>query len=189
MSAASMGEVVACIIRVPVEVVKQRMQTNRYNQIHAAVKDIIQVHGFKGMYRGFLMTIMREIPFTCIQFPLYEHFKSIISRHQSSPVSSLQAAVCGSVAGGIAAAFTTPLDVLKTRAMLSDSKDMNATSLSKLWKMAVQLVKEEGVSRLFSGIGPRVLWISLGGFVFLGAYEQTRTILESRSAKSKAHSL
>jgi solute carrier family 25 (mitochondrial S-adenosylmethionine transporter), member 26 len=29
-----------------------------------------------------------------------------------------EAAICGSIAGGIAAATTTPLDVLKTRVML-----------------------------------------------------------------------
>lgn len=31
---------------------------------------------------------------------------------------SYEAAVCGSIAGGTAAAITTPLDVLKTRVML-----------------------------------------------------------------------
>jgi len=30
-----------------------------------------------------------------------------------------EAAVCGSIAGGVGAAFTTPLDVLKTRIMLA----------------------------------------------------------------------
>ncbi len=35
------------------------------------------------------------------------------------PLSPLQGAVCGAIAGGIAAAATTPLDVAKTRVMLA----------------------------------------------------------------------
>lgn len=34
------------------------------------------------------------------------------------PLYAHEAAICGSIAGGIAAASTTPLDVLKTRVML-----------------------------------------------------------------------
>lgn len=30
---------------------------------------------------------------------------------------------------------------------------------------------------LFAGIQPRVMWISIGGFVFFGAYEQAKTFL------------
>lgn len=29
----------------------------------------------------------------------------------------------------------------------------------------------------FSGVGPRVTWISIGGFVFFGAYEQSKQML------------
>lgn len=31
----------------------------------------------------------------------------------------------------------------------------------------------------FSGVQPRVLWISIGGFVFFGAYEQSTRLLMS----------
>ena len=33
--------------------------------------------------------------------------------------------------------------------------------------------------RLFAGVVPRVLWISLGGFVFLGAYEKFSMYLQT----------
>ena len=40
-----------------------------------------------------------------------------------------------------------------------------------------KIAAEEGVVALFSGIAPRVVWISVGGAVFFGAYEATRKVL------------
>jgi solute carrier family 25 S-adenosylmethionine transporter 26 len=31
----------------------------------------------------------------------------------------------------------------------------------------------------FSGVGPRVMWISIGGFVFFGAYEKSFSMLKT----------
>jgi hypothetical protein len=56
-----------------------------------------------------LTTVMREIPFSAIQFPLYEGLKRKWGEQQGAPVNSLQAGLCGSFAGSIAAAVTTPL--------------------------------------------------------------------------------
>ena len=39
------------------------------------------------------------------------------------------------------------------------------------------IYREEGGAALFSGIGPRVGWITLGGFVFFGAYEKAQEML------------
>lgn len=75
--------------------------------------------GISGFYRGFGITIMREIPFTSIQFPLYEFLKLRTSKWTGEkPLPWHHASMCGSIAGGVAAALTTPLDVLKTRVML-----------------------------------------------------------------------
>jgi solute carrier family 25 (mitochondrial S-adenosylmethionine transporter), member 26 len=128
-----------------------------------------------GLYRGYGITLMREIPFAAIQFPLYEKAKLWIRDWQHSPATPMQAAACGSIAGGIAAAATTPLDVLKTRLMLGTDKRgvpyVNAMDVLR------RTVAEEGRGALFSGIQPRVMWISIGGFVFFGAYEGFKTIL------------
>lgn len=84
--------------------------------------------------------------------------------------NAFEAGICGSVAGGTAAALTTPLDVVKTRIMLSKTK-------TGIISMFYNIYAKEGPSVFFKGIGPRVTWISFGGFIFLGAYEGVREII------------
>lgn len=78
MGAASCSEVVACLIRVPTEVMKQRYQANQLKQgasLAGNITELINKEGIFGFYRGFGSTILREIPFSLIQFPLYEALK------------------------------------------------------------------------------------------------------------------
>ena len=86
-----------------------------------------------------------------------------------------KAAICGSISGGIAAAFTTPLDVVKTRLMLG--KDTNGKLYKNAFDVVQRVASEEGPKTFLSGIQPRVMWISIGGFVFFGAYEGFKSIL------------
>jgi len=177
MLSASIGEVAACLIRVPTEVIKTRTQTSSYGAAHAsslaAAKLVLQNEGLSGFYRGFSITIMREIPFTSFQFPLYEFLKLKLSQKLNRKLLyAHEAAVCGSIAGGAAAALTTPLDVLKTRVML-DLRDAKTEKLSSLYTRFRTIYGIEGAHALFAGVVPRTLWISAGGAVFLGVYEWT----------------
>jgi solute carrier family 25 S-adenosylmethionine transporter 26 len=168
----------ACTVRVPIEVLKQRMQVLQYNTgLISAIGQLYRTDGILGFYRGFQATIQREIPFATLQFPLYEYLKRTW-RHREDTImlTPWKAAICGSIAGGITAALTTPLDVIKTRIILSHKEDVK-TYNSPLSSFRV-LLAEGGVRRLFAGVGPRVVWISLGGFIFFGAYEKVKMVLE-----------
>lgn len=191
MAAASIGESAACMIRVPTEVIKAKMQTNATNasslsktfrmvleETRAGSGPLGKLTG--GLYRGYGITLMREIPFAMIQFPIYEFLKKYWTENLRGgvPVNPLQAAACGSFGGAIAAAATTPLDVVKTRLMLGADKD------GKLYEGALDVVRRTAAENparkyavFFSGIQPRVMWISIGGFVFFGAYEGFKTTL------------
>uniref|UniRef100_A0A8C4QAI7 Mitochondrial S-adenosylmethionine carrier protein n=1 Tax=Eptatretus burgeri TaxID=7764 RepID=A0A8C4QAI7_EPTBU len=99
MTAASVGEVVACVIRVPVEVVKQRAQAFSEMSTRRAFVFTLQQEGILGFYRGFKCTAAREVPFSLVQFPLWEFFKKYWSGRQGRAVDPWQGAVCGAFAG------------------------------------------------------------------------------------------
>jgi len=175
MVSASAGEVAACLIRVPTEVIKTRTQTSLYGSLaqssFAAARLVLTTEGIRGFYRGFGSTVMREIPFTSLQFPLYELLKVQLARSLGKEkLPAYEAALCGSAAGAVAAALTTPLDVLKTRVML-DLRDPTKQKLPSLPARLKQIYASEGLKALFAGVVPRTLWISAGGAVFLGVYE------------------
>lgn len=135
MLAASVSEVVACLVRVPMEVVKQRRQTITDNRMTSwmILKHAYKTEGFrKGLYRGFFSTIIREVPFSVIQFPILEYLKKIYrcKFKKNKPLDSWEVAVCGSIAGGTAAAITTPLDVAKTRIMLANREHIKSGELT-----------------------------------------------------------
>lgn len=167
--AASVAETAACLVRVPTEVVKQRMQIGEFASLRQALPTILKTEGVGRLYSGFGVTIMRDIPFSCIQFPIYEGLKVAWARAQGGETSALQGAACGSLAGGVAAAATCPLDVVKTRLMLG--ADKHGVAYASARDVAGRVVRDEGAATLLSGIQPRVGWTTVGGFVFFGAYE------------------
>ena len=119
MFSASCGEVMACLVRVPTEVVKQRIQAGMHGNVRSVLSDIFRKDGPMGLYKGFNITIFREVPFSLLQFPMYEKLKSLIRLHRADEdVPAVMAAACGSFSGAISAAATTPMDVIKTRVML-----------------------------------------------------------------------
>ena len=172
MIAASAGEVAACAVRVPTEVIKQRAQAAQQPSSMAALRYILAQRSeiglmgvWREMYRGWGITIVREVPFTAIQFPLWEGMKGWRrQRTGRGEVTAVESGVLGSVAGAVAAGLTTPLDVLKTRMMLAKEKQAAVPLFMHIWK-------QSGPKAFFAGIGPRIMWISAGGAIFLGSYQ------------------
>jgi solute carrier family 25, member 39/40 len=82
---------------------------------------IVEQDGFGALYRGLRPTLWRDVPFSAIYWLCLEEMRLLWIRHSRStaPISpseqAMQAFVNGAVSGMIAACFTTPFDVLKTR--------------------------------------------------------------------------
>ncbi|XP_023932372.1 S-adenosylmethionine mitochondrial carrier protein [Lingula anatina] len=175
MTAAACGEVAGCLARVPTEVVKQRAQANPSARVLDIFRTTLQQEGIRGLYRGYTTTVLREIPFSFIQFPLWEIMKKSWSRRQGASVNPWQSSICGAISGAIAASVTTPLDVAKTRIMLAEHGSCLASG-SLLFALK-QVYGEKGTRGLFAGVVPRTLWIAIGGGIFLGVYDKVKLII------------
>lgn len=201
MLASSLGEIAACAIRIPTEVVKQRAQAGLFNGSSLSTfLDILALrhrqhpnqgsHGgggggyltlVKELYRGGAVTVAREVPFTIVQFSLWEYLKEVYSTRQhvrfgreDGVVTAIESAVFGSAAGAVAAGLTTPLDVLKTNMMLARRQDgVKGDTLSREGPASImwRIWREERWRGLFRGVVPRIAWISVGGAIFLGTYQ------------------
>ncbi|KAK4601647.1 hypothetical protein RGQ29_010985 [Quercus rubra] len=151
LTAGAIGGAASSLVRVPTEVIKQRLQTGQFASAPDAVRLIVAKEGFKGLY--------------------------VARRDLNDPEN----AIIGAFAGAITGAITTPLDVIKTRLMVQGS----ANQYKGICDCVRTIVKEEGSHALLKGIGPRVLWIGIGGSIFFGVLERTKQILAQKRPPSQ----
>ncbi|CAI2377596.1 unnamed protein product [Moneuplotes crassus] len=182
--AASIAESTQALVRNPFEVIKQNQQIGKYETIIQAGKDIYSHKGIGGFYRGYFSLIMREIPFSGLQFPLYEYLKRLqiayLSRSRNIKPEEVEMkfwnnAINGSLAGSIAGFIITPIDVIKTRRMTADVQKKQIS----IPKLVSEIYSEAGMRGLYRGAMIRVLYLSFGGSAFFGIYEKIKNSLES----------
>ncbi|KAL5966771.1 S-adenosylmethionine mitochondrial carrier protein [Taenia solium] len=118
----------------PMDTIKTRLQSAAH-----VVKP-----GWRGLYRGYWSQVSRGLPFSLIQYPIWELLKRgmehynrrqtldaslldfkvgeecFFNSNESNSLSKKQFAVCGAIAGAIGGSSTTPMDVAKTRIMLAE---------------------------------------------------------------------
>lgn len=162
----------ASLTRVPTEVIKQRLQTREFAGAVGAIKSILAKEGVRGLYAGYGAFLMRDLPFDAIEFVAYEQLRKAAAKMLQRDPNPLEVSLVGAVAGGFTGIVTTPLDVIKTRLMTQ-----GATGRYKnLVDATLTIARTEGMSAFMSGWQPRLLWISLGGFVFFPALEAAKQL-------------
>lgn len=133
--ASSIGELVSCLILTPAEVLKQNAQVVKRSASastkafdgNATIQALRRFDKPSQLWRGYTALVARNLPFTAMQFPMFEYFKqtALAYREQRGIASGtllekgIVTAISAGTAGSIAAAITTPVDVVKTRIMLS----------------------------------------------------------------------
>ncbi|KAF8397207.1 hypothetical protein HHK36_016115 [Tetracentron sinense] len=100
----------------PMDMVKQRLQleSSPYKGVSDCVKRVLREEGFGAFYASYRTTVLMNAPFTAT----YEATKRglmEVSPESASDERLIVHASAGAAAGALAAAVTTPLDVVKTQ--------------------------------------------------------------------------
>ncbi|KAF2264537.1 mitochondrial carrier protein [Lojkania enalia] len=215
-TASALAELVSCAILTPAEVIKQNAQmVSSTSSTNATLQTLAK---FKAnplaLWRGYTALAGRNLPFTALQFPMFERLKEGIRAYRDRwgltrgtiLESGLITALSAGTAGAVAAVITTPVDVVKTRIMLSAADHavseapiarrgvktgsdglVDALGKSKKrkgkkgsWEIGKEIVREQGMKGLWRGGALRGVWTLLGSGLYLGVYESGRVYLANR---------
>ena len=143
---------------------------------------IVKHLGLMGLYKGASACLLRDVPFSAIYFPTYNHLKrDYFGESQTKKLGILQLLTAGAIAGMPAAYLTTPCDVIKTRLQVEARK--GEASYTGLRQCAATIWREEGFRAFFKG-GPARIMRSSPQFGFtLAGYEVLQNLLPMPGAK------
>lgn len=128
---SSIAELVSCAILTPAEVIKQNAQMVDSSDKSKGNATLQTLSRFRSnplaLWRGYTALATRNLPFTALQFPMFERLKEGIKDYRDNHgirtntlfESAVITACSAGTAGSVAAVITTPVDVVKTRIMLA----------------------------------------------------------------------
>uniref|UniRef100_A0A672JNN6 Mitochondrial glutamate carrier 1 n=1 Tax=Salarias fasciatus TaxID=181472 RepID=A0A672JNN6_SALFA len=122
-------------------------------------KELLNTQGIQGLYRGLGATLMRDVPFSVVYFPLFANLNKLgkPSPDESSPF--YWAFLSGCAAGSTAAVAVNPCDVVKTR-LQSLNKGASEESYNGVVDCVSKILRKEGPSAFLKGAGCRALVIA-----------------------------
>lgn len=193
------AEAVSCIIFVPVDIIRERLQVQSnlkdfsYKNDFDALRTIIKTEGLRGIYKAYWATLASFGPTSALYFMFFEYFKgkfilnskdSYIKEHNYKDIIVLtfsQSVFCSLLASSLSSFLTSPLDLVKFRMQISRRKGISTDKPSYAYRNLCHglkcVVQQEGFLCLFRGSYARVLSMTPQGTIIMTIVEQVRPIV------------
>eukprot|EP00934_Nitzschia_sp_Nitz4_P005743 Nitzschia sp. Nitz4//scaffold13_size275219//71213//72334//NITZ4_000857-RA/size275219-processed-gene-0.78-mRNA-1//1//CDS//3329535963//5733//frame0 len=200
--AGASARVVATIGTAPLELIRTRQAAQvGSGQVAEGLleefRTMIRQEGVASLYKGLSPTLLRDVPFSAMYWFTIEYLRTMWgdSSTVSASAQAGQAVFNGSVAGMVAAAATTPLDVVKTRLQvvkepvaveavacgecgsISYHPSTKPQTPPSTFSVLAQVLHEEGVTGLWRGNQARMLKIAPACAIMLSSYEMGKRLL------------
>jgi solute carrier family 25 aspartate/glutamate transporter 12/13 len=135
------------------EIVKIRMQIAGTTGKRVTALGLCRDLGLRGLYQGTPATLLRDVPFSVIFFPLQASLKQVVTAEGDKPSFGV-VFWSGVVAGAVGGAAVTPADVIKTRLQASNGVYKGVVHCYQ------EIVRTEGYRALYRGAAWRAGIIS-----------------------------
>uniref|UniRef100_A0A672H2S7 Mitochondrial glutamate carrier 2 n=1 Tax=Salarias fasciatus TaxID=181472 RepID=A0A672H2S7_SALFA len=123
-------------------------------------RELLNTKGVTGLYRGLGATLMRDMPFSVVYFPLFAHLHQLGQHSSGDPsVPFYWSFMSGCMAGCVAAVAVSPCDVVKTR-LQSLKKGANEETYNGVVDCVRKILKKEGPGAFLKGASCRALVIA-----------------------------
>lgn len=160
------------VVKVPLAVCIRSVQAGVYKHPLEAAISIIRAVGIRGLFTGYLPTVVEDVPDMAVKFAAYETMRSVHKSFLTDRQPSAQEDfIFGAISGALAAACTTPVDVVKTNMMCQ------ATSRPSMTSIAKKIMQRQGLKGFFQGVGPRALSNGMNSAIFFCFFEAFRSVL------------
>jgi len=196
--AGMLAETLSCLLWVPIDVIKERLQVQNSpgaraansaagyrGPLHAG-RAILRHEGARGLYKGYAATLLSFGPFSALYFGFYAPLKELAAPKDASAEPSVLATLgAAALAGSLASFLTNPLDLVKLRLQVqrgaaAGGGGAGATTYRGVGHGLGAVVKAEGVAGLFKGAGARVAFHAPSTAITMTAFEKIKAMILAR---------
>ncbi|KAK5644111.1 hypothetical protein RI129_007956 [Pyrocoelia pectoralis] len=136
------------------------------------VSQIFKREGVPGFFKGFVPTLVREMPGYFFFFGGYEGTRELLRRldQTKDEIGLWKTMIAGGVGGIVFWTITYPVDVVKSRIQVNSTNE-------SLGLLLMQIARKEGVGGLYSGLSPTLIRTIPATATLFVTYEYTKKFL------------
>ncbi|XP_051476495.1 mitochondrial glutamate carrier 1 isoform X4 [Apus apus] len=122
-------------------------------------RELLRSKGIAGLYKGLGATLLRDVPFSIVYFPLFANLNKLGQKDANVKAPFYVSFLSGCVAGSTAAVVVNPCDVIKTR-LQSLQRGVNEDTYSGILDCTKKIWQKEGPMAFLKGAYCRALVIA-----------------------------
>lgn len=154
-----------------------------YNGMFRTISKMYLEEGWRGLFRGNLLNCIRIVPYSAVQYSVFEKCKVLLARN--GKLNAAERLLAGSIGGVSSVLVTYPLDLIRARITIQTAS-LARLSKGKLVKPPTVLGtlkevynNEGGFRALYKGIVPTTLGVAPYVAINFTLYEKLRDYMDA----------